>query len=83
LQRRGDEVKSGLASGCDRFVEFGHPLTVLFVGLILHLVADRVGIKAAPKPEMRVADEPEHRFLLARLHPDDHHPRNELVIDRE
>jgi hypothetical protein len=74
LQRRGDEVKSGLVSGCDRFVELRHPLAVLFVGLILHLVADRFGVIVAPEPAMRVTDEAKHRFAFARLHPDDHHP---------
>jgi hypothetical protein len=72
-----------LAGGRHGFVELGNPSAIFLVGLVFHPLSDRVQLIGIIGPAKAVADEAKDRIPRSRFDPDDHHFRQQLLLDRK
>jgi hypothetical protein len=77
------DIVSRLAATGYGLVELRHPRTVFLVGLVFDSFADSAVLVVVVQPTEAVTNETKPWVVLARLHPDDHHPRKEIIFDCE
>jgi hypothetical protein len=80
---RGNVVVARLAGAGHALVELGNPPAVILVRLVLHLFSNRHQRVVIVQKGEAITDKSKDRIRPARFDPEDHYPRQQLMLDRK